>query len=175
MMDVNFFGVWRLTQAVLPSMRRAGSGRIITVTSIGGLVGQPFNDAYCAAKFAVEGFMESLAPVAKRLGIHISLIEPGAVHSEFVASVMDTSEHLTPELRDVYGAMLNAYTAAASQAYEMAGQASADVAAGIAEVATADAPHFRYQTSALIRGIVARKYVDPSGDSVVAMVGARLP
>ena len=60
-MDVNFFGVWRLTQAVLPSMRRAGSGHIISVTSIGGLLGQPFNDAYCALKFAVEGFMESLA------------------------------------------------------------------------------------------------------------------
>ena len=174
-MDVNFFGVWRLTQAVLPSMRRAGSGHIISVTSIGGLLGQPFNDAYCASKFAVEGFMESLAPVAKRLGISISLIEPGAVHSEFVASVMDTSEHLTPELQDAYGDMLNAYTTAASQTYEMVGQTSADVAGCIARVATTATPHFRYQTSELIRGIVARKYVDPTGESVVALVGARLP
>jgi len=47
-MDVNFFGVWRMTQAVLPSMRARGSGRIIAVSSIGGLVGQPFNDAYYA-------------------------------------------------------------------------------------------------------------------------------
>jgi NAD(P)-dependent dehydrogenase (short-subunit alcohol dehydrogenase family) len=76
-MEVNFFGVWRLTQAVFPTMRDAHAGRIITVTSIGGIIGQPFNDAYCAAKFAVEGFMESLAPVARRLGIAISLIEPG--------------------------------------------------------------------------------------------------
>ena len=175
MMDVNFFGVWRLTQAVLPSMRRAGTGRIISVTSIGGLLGQPFNDAYCASKFAVEGFMESLAPVARRLGIHVSLIEPGAVHSEFVASVMHTSEHLTPELQAAYGEMLNAYTTAASQTYEVAGQTSADVAACIAEVAEVDTPHFRYQTSELIRDMVGRKYIDPTGDSVVALSGARLP
>lgn len=62
-MDVNFFGVWRMTRAVLPVMRAARSGRIIRVWSIGGLIGQPFNDAYCAAKFAVEGMMDSLAPV----------------------------------------------------------------------------------------------------------------
>lgn len=174
-MDVNFFGVWRVTRALLPSMRRAGRGHIITVTSIGGLLGQPFNDAYCASKFAVEGFMESLAPVAQRIGVRISLIEPGAVHSEFVASVMDTREHLTPELHGAYGDMLNAYTRSAEEAYEVAGQTSADVAACIADVAMTDAPHFRYQTSEMIRGLVARKYVDPSGDSVVQLSGSRLP
>ena len=53
-MGINFFGVWHVTKAVFPHMRERGSGRIITVTSVGGLIGQPFNDAYCAAKFAVE-------------------------------------------------------------------------------------------------------------------------
>ena len=175
MMDVNFFGVWRVTRSLVPSMRRAGHGHIITVTSIGGLLGQPFNDAYCASKFAVEGFMECLAPVAERIGIHVSLIEPGAVHSEFVASVMDTREHLTPELHGAYGDMLNAYTKAAEEAYHVAGQTSADVAACIADVAMTVAPHFRYQTSEMIRGLVARKYVDPTGDSVVKLSGSRLP
>ena len=175
MMDVNFFGVWRVTRALLPAMRRAGRGHIVTVTSIGGVLGQPFNDAYCASKFAVEGFMESLAPVAQRVGVHISLVEPGAVHSEFVASVMDTREHLTPELHGAYGDMLNAYTKAAEEAYQVAGQTSEEVASCIAEVAMAVAPHFRYQTSEMIRGLVARKYVDPTGDSVVQLSGARLP
>ena len=119
--------------------------------------------------------MESLAPVAERIGIRVSLIEPGAVHSEFVASVMDTREHLTPELHGAYGDMLNAYTKAAEEAYAAAGQTSADVAACIADVAMTDAPHFRYQTSEMIRGLVARKYVDPTGDSVVKLSGARLP
>ena len=174
MMDVNFFGVWRVTRALLPSMRRAGYGHIITVTSIGGVLGQPFNDAYCASKFAVEGFMESLAPVAERIGIHISLIEPGAVHSEFVASVMDTREYLTPELHGAYGGMLNAYTKAAEETYVVSGQTSANVAACIVDVAMTASPHFRYQTSEMIRGLVARKFVDPTGDSVVKLSGARL-
>ena len=62
-MEVNFFGVVAATKAAMPHLR-AARGRVITVTSVGGVVGQPFNEAYCAAKFAVEGFMESLAPVA---------------------------------------------------------------------------------------------------------------
>jgi NAD(P)-dependent dehydrogenase (short-subunit alcohol dehydrogenase family) len=74
-MGVNFFGVWNATKAVFPHMREAGGGRIITVTSVGGLIGQPFNEAYCAAKFAVEGMMEGFAPLARRMGVSISLID----------------------------------------------------------------------------------------------------
>jgi len=62
-MEVNFFGVLNVTKAALPLLRQS-RGRVLTVTSVGGVVGQPFNEAYCAAKFAVEGFMESLAAVA---------------------------------------------------------------------------------------------------------------
>jgi hypothetical protein len=62
-LEVNYLGPVALTQAVLPAMREAGRGRILTVTSVGGAVGQPFADAYCGAKFAVEGFMQSLAVV----------------------------------------------------------------------------------------------------------------
>ena len=57
------------------------------MTSVGGAVGQPFSDAYCGAKFAVEGLMQSLAPVAARFGIDVSIVEPGAVGSEFVGNV----------------------------------------------------------------------------------------
>ena len=67
-MGINFFGVWYVTKAVFPHMRARGSGRIITVTSVGGLIGQPFNDAYCAAKFAVEGMMEAMAPPGQTVG-----------------------------------------------------------------------------------------------------------
>ncbi|MEW5858284.1 MAG: SDR family oxidoreductase [Cyanobacteriota bacterium] len=174
-MDVNFFGVWRVTQAVLPLMRSAGSGRIITVTSVGGLIGHPFNDAYCAAKFAVEGFMESLAPVVKRLGISVSLIEPGAINTEFVASVLETRANLQQPVPEAYSKMLDAYLAATEQVFATIGQTGDDIAKVIAEAATADVPHFRYQTSDLIRGLVSSKYVDPTGDAVVAMSGDRLP
>ncbi|MCL4167732.1 UNVERIFIED_CONTAM: hypothetical protein GTU68_049774, partial [Idotea baltica] len=58
--EVNYHGVVFCTQAVLPYMRKQKSGQIINITSVGGLVGQPFNELYCGAKFAVEGFMEGL-------------------------------------------------------------------------------------------------------------------
>ena len=81
-MEVNFFGTVLVTKAALPHLRASG-GRVVTVTSVGGIVGQPFNEAYCAAKFAVEGFMESLAPVAATVGVTVVVVEPGAVASEF--------------------------------------------------------------------------------------------
>lgn len=174
-MDVNFFGVWRVTQAVFPHMRAARSGRIITVSSTGGLIGQPFNDAYCAAKFAVEGFMESLAPVAKRLGVHLSIVEPGPVNTEFVSSVRATLPDLQSVDPEAYTPLLTAYLSGTEQVFASIGQTGEDVARVIVEAATAVAPHFRYPTSDTVRGLIGRKFVDPSGDSVVALSGARLP
>ncbi len=85
-MEVNFFGVVAVTKAAMPHLRASG-GRLVTVSSVGGAIGQPFNEAYCAAKFAVEGFMESLVPVAATVGVTVVVIEPGAVASDFVANV----------------------------------------------------------------------------------------
>lgn len=174
-MDVNFYGVWRVTQAVFPHMRKAGQGRIITNTSIGGLIGQPFNDAYCAAKFAVEGFMESLAPVARRLGIHVSIVEPGPVKTEFVATVREKLSNAVarPTADGAYDAMRAAYLGASSQVFSM-GQTGADVAEVFVRAATDETPHLRYVTSDMVRTIASRKYVDLDGDSIVAMTGARL-
>jgi NAD(P)-dependent dehydrogenase (short-subunit alcohol dehydrogenase family) len=173
--DINFYGVWRCTQAVLPLMRAAKSGHIISVSSIGGLIGQPFNDSYCAAKFAVEGMMESLAPVAKRLGIHVSLIEPGPVNTEFVATVANQVRRGDGiEIAD-YNPMLAAYRSGSQQAFATMGQTGDDIAAVILEAATAEKPHLRYLTSDTMRGVAGRKYVDTTGDSIVVLSGSRLP
>lgn len=173
-MEVNFFGAWRTTQAVLPAMRAAGRGRIVSVTSVGGLFGQPFNDAYCAAKFAVEGAMEALAPVAARFGVRASLVEPGPVNTEFVASVMRTSPVATATAPDAYSELIGRYRASTANVFATLGQTGDDVARVILEAATAENPHFRYVTSEFVRGLAAQKYVDPTGDSVVAIFGARL-
>ena len=172
-MEVNFFGVWRMTQAVLPAMRAARSGRILTVTSVGGLIGQPFNDAYCAAKFACEGFLESLAPVARALGIHVSNIEPGPVATEFVSSVKAKVPTAPGPGAEDYQPLLDAYLNSSKNAFSGA-QTGADIARVILEAATAAEPHFRYATSELVKGLVSRKYTDLTGDAIVAMTGSRL-
>lgn len=69
MFDINFFGGVRLTQAVLPGMKARQDGYIVNVSSIFGITGAPFNDMYSAAKFAMGGLTESLAPVLKQFNI----------------------------------------------------------------------------------------------------------
>lgn len=99
-LEVNYVGPVALTKLVLPGMRGRGSGRVLTVTSVGGAVGQPFADAYCGAKFAVEGFMQSLAQVAENVGVWVSVVEPAAVASDFVGSALSTDEgHGAPDGR----------------------------------------------------------------------------
>ncbi|MBO8172503.1 MAG: SDR family oxidoreductase [Bacillaceae bacterium] len=76
--ETNFFGLVAVTRAVLPYMRKAGQGRIISMSSISGLVGFPGLAPYVSSKFAVEGFSESLRLEMKPFGIDVILIEPGS-------------------------------------------------------------------------------------------------
>jgi len=75
--ETNFFGVVRVTNAVLPLMRKAGAGKIITMGSLVGSVGVPFCSFYCATKFALEGYCEALWYEVRPFGISVSIIEPG--------------------------------------------------------------------------------------------------
>ena len=84
-LEVNYLGPVRLIKAAMPALR-ASLGRIVTVSSVGGVIGQPFNEAYCAAKFAIEGFLEALHPVAATVGVDVTVIEPGAVSSSFLTN-----------------------------------------------------------------------------------------
>lgn len=74
--EVNILGLMAVTQAVLPHMRRAGRGHIINISSDSGLYGQPFSAAYCATKYAVEGFSEALSHEVLPFGLHVTVIEP---------------------------------------------------------------------------------------------------
>jgi NAD(P)-dependent dehydrogenase (short-subunit alcohol dehydrogenase family) len=76
--DVNYFGTVRCIKEVIPHMRSARSGHIINISSVGGLVGQPFNELYCASKFAVEGLTEAMATYMEpAFGIKFTVVEPG--------------------------------------------------------------------------------------------------
>lgn len=162
-MEVNFFGVVAVTKAVLPHLRAVG-GRVVTVTSVGGAVGQPFSEAYCAAKFAVEGFMESLTPVAATVGVSVSVVEPGAVASEFVPNIGLSSATMVAEA-GVYGPALAAYLKTSGSSFSKA-QSSADAASSIVEVLVTDAPPARAQTSDGARAFVGTKYADLDGSAV---------
>jgi NAD(P)-dependent dehydrogenase (short-subunit alcohol dehydrogenase family) len=162
-MEVNFFGVVATTRAALPHLR-ASQGRAITVTSVGGVVGQPFNEAYCAAKFAVEGFMQSLAPVAATVGVDVTVVEPGAVASEFVANIsLDIPALLAAA--GPYAPALQAYIARTQGSYGSA-QTSAEAAAPIIDALTAERPPFRVQTSQWARDFVATSLADLDGSAV---------
>ena len=80
-MDTNFTGMVHLTRAILPEMRRNGGGMIINISSIGGLMGLPFQAFYSASKFAIEGFSEALRIEVKSYNIRVVVINPGDFHT----------------------------------------------------------------------------------------------
>ena len=85
-MGTNFMGCVNMCQAVLPYMRRQRQGKIINLSSIGGLMGLPYQGFYSASKFAIEGFTEALAAEVRRFGIRVCMVEPGDFATGFTGS-----------------------------------------------------------------------------------------
>src|SRR4029079_12268277 len=81
--DVNVFGVLRVTNPVLPTMRRQGKGRIINLSSLLGLIPSPYNALYASTKHAIEGYSESLNHELRTFGIRVALVEPGFTRTAF--------------------------------------------------------------------------------------------
>ena len=102
MFDVQVNGTWNVLRAVLPVMREAGSGHVITVSSILGLLAFPGWGLYSAAKFAVEGLTEALAGEVADLGIRVTIVEPGYFDTNFLRS---GSLELTSQAVDAYPAI----------------------------------------------------------------------
>ncbi len=96
--QTNFWGAVRVVQSVLPYLRLQASGRIILVSSIGGVVGIPFQAFYTASKFAMEGYGEALAYEVAPFGIEVTLVEPGNIRTDFTSSRRD----VVPIDPDVY-------------------------------------------------------------------------
>ncbi|HSI25522.1 MAG TPA: oxidoreductase [Methylotenera sp.] len=89
MFDTNFFGIVRMTRAVVPYMRKQGKGRIINIGSILGLIPAPYMATYAATKHAVEGFSESLDHELRTRGIRVSVVEPGYTNTQFEANTLE--------------------------------------------------------------------------------------
>jgi NAD(P)-dependent dehydrogenase (short-subunit alcohol dehydrogenase family) len=96
--ETNFFGVVRMTQAVLPTMRRQASGRVINIGSLAGFVPMPYQAAYAASKHALAGWTETLDLEVRRFGIRAILIQPG-----FIRTDIDRNSTSGALLKDIYG------------------------------------------------------------------------
>ncbi|HPT94375.1 MAG TPA: SDR family oxidoreductase [Microbacteriaceae bacterium] len=161
-LEVNYLAPVNLTKLVLPGMRQRGRGTILTVTSVGGAVGQPFADAYCGSKFAVEGFMQSLAVVAERFGVRVGVIEPAAVASDFVAN----AERPGAGGSGPYAPLLDAYLKRSSGSFASA-QTAESAGAAIADAVLADEFRFRWQTSERATTFVGVSLADTDGSAVL--------
>jgi short-subunit dehydrogenase len=136
--DVNVFGITRVTNAVLPAMRKQGQGRIVNVGSVLGLIPAPYNALYAASKHAVEGYSESLDHELRTFGIRVALVEPGFTQTSFEASITRPDQPLA-----VYD------SARANMEVLMrngvnAGDAPSVVANTVLKAATAAVPRRRY-------------------------------
>jgi NAD(P)-dependent dehydrogenase (short-subunit alcohol dehydrogenase family) len=98
--DTNFFGIIRMTRAVVPHMRRQGSGRIINIGSVLGFLPMPYGALYAATKHAVGGYSESLDHELRTRGIRVSVIEPAYTKTQFDANFMEPDAKLD-EYREV--------------------------------------------------------------------------
>ncbi|MGO9308476.1 MAG: oxidoreductase [Spirochaetia bacterium] len=141
--EVNLFALARLSQLVIPGMREARSGRIINVSSMGGKFGEPLGAWYHAAKFAVEGFSDSLRMELAPFDIQVVVIEPGAIRTEWSRI---TVEHLLEASRGgAYSAQARRY-ASLLDAPMLSRRASPPSVIGrtILRAATARRPRTRY-------------------------------
>jgi NAD(P)-dependent dehydrogenase (short-subunit alcohol dehydrogenase family) len=101
--ETNVFGLIRVTQAVLPQMRKQRSGHIVNLSSIGGLIGIPGWGIYNATKFAVEGLSEALAHELKPLGIGVTIVEPGPFRTDFLGGSLSMVKSHLPDYAQTAG------------------------------------------------------------------------
>jgi NAD(P)-dependent dehydrogenase (short-subunit alcohol dehydrogenase family) len=141
--EVNVFGTMRVTRRVIGPMRRAGSGRIVIVSSIGGRIASPSVAPYSASKFALEGFGEALFLEMRPFGIDITIVEPGIVRT----GIWDEESRVLPAARHEASPYYKNFWAG-EQVVEAALKSSrltpVDVAREIVRAMTATRPRLRY-------------------------------
>jgi NAD(P)-dependent dehydrogenase (short-subunit alcohol dehydrogenase family) len=145
-METNFFGPLNVTRAILPAMRHQRSGHVITLSSLAGLVGQEFVAAYCASKFALEGWMESLRFDVEPYGISTTIVEPGFFRTELLVEGAST---LWPELSiDDYADRTKSTIAAWQGMNGTQGGDPAKLAAALITIADSSQPPLRWLAGA---------------------------
>ena len=157
--ETNFFGLVRVIQAVLPTMRKQRSGRILNLSSGAGLFGYPGGSAYVSTKFAVEGLSESIAYELEPFGIKVILIEPGFVKTNFANSMLISKKAQDPT--SSYSQMMQRI-AASSNELAKSGSSAELVANVILDAATNPNPRLRYLVGKDVEAWAASKSMDES-------------
>ncbi len=153
--ETNFFGVVRMVKAVLPHMREARSGRIVTIGSLAGLMAIPYNAFYSSTKFALEGYMEALWFELKPFGIGVSLIEPGFVHT-----ALNQTTRVATNLLKAYEGPRDRVIAVVDRSVEN-GIAPELVAKTVLRAARSKSPHLRYRVGSDARWLPRLKNATP--------------
>jgi NAD(P)-dependent dehydrogenase (short-subunit alcohol dehydrogenase family) len=139
--ETNFYGVIRVTQAILPIMRKQGSGRIVNISSGAGRFGYPGGSAYVSTKFALEGLSESMAYELEPFGIKVVLVEPGVIRTNFGSSMILAKRAQNPS--SPYSQMMQRIGASLEQLQKNA--SDPDLVANIVlQAATSQNPELRY-------------------------------
>jgi NAD(P)-dependent dehydrogenase (short-subunit alcohol dehydrogenase family) len=141
--ETNFFGIVRMTRAVVPHMRRQGSGRIINIGSVLGFLPMPYGALYAATKHAVEGYSESLDHELRTRGIRVSVIEPAYTKTQFDANFVQPDAKLD-EYREVRASLADTLNKVMATADE-----PRVVAEVVLEAASAARPKLRYTAGAV--------------------------
>jgi short-subunit dehydrogenase len=150
--ETNFFGIVKLIQRVLPIMRKQRNGRIINISSLAGRIAVPLSSAYVSSKFALEGLSESLRYEVQDFGIHVILIEPGVIKTNFVNHLKIGKKIVTSQksndsamtvVDSPYSDMMQKRISAFKPRFHK-GSPPKEVAATILEASTSTKPQSRY-------------------------------
>src|SRR5437867_1875045 len=155
--ETNFFGVVRMTRAVVPHMRRQGNGRIINIGSVLGFLPMPYGALYAATKHAVEGYSESLDHELRTRGVRVSVIEPAYTKTQFDANFLAPDSKLDEyrEIRALLDKVIKGVMATADEPTVVA-----DV---VLEAAIADHPKLRYAAGGLANRLRLLRRFAPAG------------
>jgi NAD(P)-dependent dehydrogenase (short-subunit alcohol dehydrogenase family) len=168
--DVNLFGVIRLTQAVLPAMRRQRAGRIVNISSVMGLIPAPFMALYAASKHALEGYSESLDHEVRASGIRVVLVEPAYTRTSFEGNVYQADRQL-----DVYESARTNAEGVMRDAMKVADSPEL-VASAVVKASTEASPHRRYAAGRTARQVsLLRRFVPESAFDRSLRKQMRLP
>jgi NAD(P)-dependent dehydrogenase (short-subunit alcohol dehydrogenase family) len=155
--DTNFFGIVRMTRAVVPHMRNQGGGRIINIGSVVGFLPMPYMALYAATKHAIEGYSESLDHELRTRGVRVSVIEPGYTNTQFEANSLQPDAKLAE-----YDEVRAAVTKRLRELVET-GDAPAVVADTVVRAALSARPKLRYTAGSRANFLGWLRRFAPSG------------